>query len=89
MKLLKISTAIDELCTGKSMSSNQGKPGLNPEGFAQETETDSQADGREAGSTMESERFQKEGARLLMPYTSSREAVISVTLTNQEAVDEV
>ena len=60
MKLLKISTAIDELCTGKSMSSNQGKPGLNPEGFAQETETDSQADGREAGSTMESERFQKE-----------------------------
>ena len=60
MKLLKISTAIDELCTGKSMSSNQGKPGLNPEGFAQETETDSQADGREASSTMESERFQKE-----------------------------
>ena len=88
MKLLKISTAIDELCTGKSMSSNQGKPRLNPEGFTQETETDSQADGREAGSTMESERFQKEGARLLMPYTSSREAVISVTLTNQEAVDE-
>ena len=30
----------------------------------------------------------RRGAWLLMPYTSSREAVISVTLTNQEAVDE-
>lgn len=70
------------------MPSNRGKPDLNPEGFAQETETASQADGREAGSPTESERFQKEGAWPLMTYTSSREAVTSVTLTNQEAVDE-
>ena len=32
MKLLKISTAIDELSARKSMSPNQGKPGLSPEG---------------------------------------------------------
>lgn len=62
-------------CTGKSMSSIQGKPGLNPERFAQETETDSQADGREAGSSTESELLlEGEGAWLLMSYTSSREA---------------
>lgn len=70
------------------MPSNQGKPGLNPEGFAQETEIASQADGREAGSPTESEHLQKERAWPLVPYTSSREAVTSVTLTNQEAVDE-